>query len=190
MRAIIVKAISQVKAVDRLVDYVNRLDGTEVVVIKCREETTEYPDRNNFALKQAADYMAGEPFFWMEPDSIPLKQGWLKAAEEEYIRGGKEFMLSSDQNPPHDMIGGIGIYGSSTRWLIPKHIDGRLKGHGWDGWLINSIPHTIHRTPLIQHSYGDYTYGHAEPHRFPRDSAMIRDTSLIFHRDKFQDLIK
>ena len=189
MKAIIVKAKSQVKIVDKLVDYIYKLDGTEVVTIICKEETMEYPDRNNFALREGAEYMDGEAFFWLEPDSIPLKKGWLKSAEEEYLRSGKEFMLSSDQNPPYDFIGGIGIYGPSTKWLIPKYIDGKFKGEGWDGWMIKSIPHTIHRTPLIQHSYGDYTHGNAEPHRFPKDSAMIRDTSLIFHRDKFQDLI-
>lgn len=190
MRAIIVKAKLQVDVVDKIVDYIYNLDGTELVVIPSLEETIEYPDRNNFALRYAADHMAGEPFFWVEPDSIPLKKGWLKAAEEEYLRSGKEFMLSSDENPPHDMIGGIGIYGPSTRWLIPKHIDGKFKGEGWDGWMIKSIPHTIHRTPLIQHSYGLYHMGHAEPHRFPRDIDMIRESSLIFHRDKYQDLIR
>jgi hypothetical protein len=189
MKAVIVKAKSQIKVVDCLVDYIKKLDGTDVVVIPSCEETSEYPDRNNFALREAADYMAGEPFFWLEPDAIPLKAGWLKEAEKEYFCSGKEFMISSDENPPHDMVGGIGIYGPSTRWLIPKHIDGNFKGQGWDGWMIKSIPHTIHRTPLIQHSYGLYHMGQVETHRFPRDIEMIREKSIIFHRDKYQDLI-
>lgn len=188
MKVVIVKAARQTKEVNNLVRHIKQLDGTEVIVLDVFEETELYPDRNNYALRQAAKAIPGEPFFWLEPDCVPLCAGWLNKLESEYVRAGKEFMLSSDQNPPHDMIGGIGVYGPSTRWLVPKDVP--EYGWGWDTWMDNHIPHLIHKTPLIQHSYGIYDeFGVAEPHRFPRDREMIRENSLVFHRDKHQDLI-
>lgn len=188
MKAVIVRAQRQSEVVNNLVNYIEELDGTNVVVIDAAEETDRYPDRNNFAFHQAVVEMAGETFFWLEPDSIPIKKNWLQTIEKEYLESWKQFMLSSDKNPPHDLIGGIGVYGPRTKEIISKHIDG---GHGWDGWMIRNVPHLIHRTPFIQHSYGFYDQsGYAIAHRFPRDIDMIRESSLIFHRDKYQDLIR
>ena len=188
MKAVIVLAERQLEQVEKLVSYIKNLDGTEVLVVPTKNETEEYPKRNNYALREAAETVPGEAFFWLEPDAIPLCVGWLDRIEAEYLGSGKEFMLSSDQNPPFDLIGGIGVYGPSTGWLIPKDVP--ENGWGWDTWLNTHIPHAIHKTPLIQHSYGIYgSVDLAEPHRFPRDSAMIRSSSVIFHRDKFQDLI-
>jgi hypothetical protein len=93
-------------------------------------------------------------------------------------------MLSSDSNPPHDLVGGIGVYGGIARRLIPVGIE----KIGWDGWIINHIKPLVAFTQLIQHSYGDYSNG-CKPHIFPRDRKMIRNNSVIFHRDKLQGLI-
>jgi len=186
MKAVIVMAERQAEEVDRLVSYINDLDGTEVVVIPAVDEVDSYPARNNYSLRQAAQAIGEEAFFWLEPDSIPLKAGWLDLLEEEYRGSGKEFMLSYDKNPPFDLIGGIGIYGPSTRWLIPRDID----RWGWDTWMAYHIPHAIYWSQRIQHSYGNYdAEGIADPHRFPRDAGIIRHDSLIFHRDKYQDII-
>jgi hypothetical protein len=190
MKAVIVAAERQAKEVDNLISYIKGLDGTEVLVIPVIDETKEYPARNNCAFHQAAQIMAGEAFFWLEPDSIPLCAGWLEKIEYEYRDYNKEFMLSSDSNPPHDFIGGIGVYGPRTKDIIPKVIDGDLHGHGWDMWLLRKEWNLIRWSPMIQHSYGIYNdHGKAEPHRFPRDRSMIRNDAVIFHRDKYQDLI-
>jgi hypothetical protein len=189
MRAVIVSADRQKQEVDRLLNYIMDLDRTEVVRIPAVDVTDEYPERNNYALLQAAEMFDGEAFFWLEPDSVPIKVGWLKSIEQEYNNSCKQFMLSLDHNSPHDMIGGIGVYGPRTFSIMPKDVAvyGKI---GWDTWLIKTIPHLIHRTHLIQHSYGIYSAdGIADPHRFPRDSSMIRGDSVIFHRDKHQDLI-
>ncbi len=191
MKAVIVRAERQAEEVENLVRYIKDLDGTEVLVISAVEETDKYPERNNYSFHQAAKMMNGEPFFWLEPDCAPICEGWLKIIEKEYQYSCKQFMLSSDKNPPFDMIGGIGVYGSRTLEIIPKHIGGDLEGHGWDTWLLNKAVNMIHWTPLIQHSYGLYNKeGIAEPHRFPRDKSMIRDNALVFHRDKYQDIIR
>ena len=185
MQAVIVKAKSQIKEVDRLVQYCKQLDGTIVKIIQNDEKITSYPERNNHALQQAFNAMGDTPFIWLEPDSIPLKEGWVDALEKEYHKLGKHIMLSSDTHPPHDLIGGIGVYGGLARKLIPAGI----KADGWDGWTIKNIKPLVAFTPIIQHTYGDYSKGGCDQHIFPRDNHLIRDDAVIFHRDKQQSLI-
>lgn len=190
--AVIVQAEKQTEKVKRLVEYCKKLDGTEVKVFE-RVYGTDfiYPQCNNMAFDFVIrNGLKGRPFFWLEPDSIPLQPGWLQDLTDEWVKSGKDFMLSSDATPPYDLIGGIGIYGSNAHWLIPKEIT----FGGWDGWLIRNLSSITHRTPLIQHSYGsydqpDYPPHHAVPHRFPAEQDLLRAGAKIFHRDSFQDLI-
>ena len=185
MQAVIVKAKSQVREVDRLVQYCKQLDGTVVKIIQNDEKVISYPERNNHALQQAFNVMGDTPFIWLEPDSIPLKAGWVDALEEEYNKLGKHIMLSSDSNPPHDIVGGIGVYGGLARKLIPAGI----KRDGWDGWMIKHIKPLVSFTQLIQHTYGRYENRRCSELIFPRDNHLIRDDAVIFHRDKQQSLI-
>jgi len=190
MKAVIVAAKRQAKEVNNLVSYIKRLDGTDVLVISAVDETNEYPARNNCAFHQAAQIMRGEPFFWLEPDSIPLCAGWLNKIESDYKYCHKQFMLSSDKNAPHDLIGGIGVYGPRAFEIIPKNINGDMYGHGWDMYILKKQANMVLWSGLIQHSYGIYdNTGTANPHRFPRDNRIIRKDAVIFHRDKYQDLI-
>jgi hypothetical protein len=190
MKAVIVAAERQHKEVENLVNYIKHLDGTDVLVIPAIDETDEYPTRNNYAFHQAAQKMKGEAFFWLEPDSIPLCVGWLGKIESVYQECHKQFMLSSDKNPPFDFIGGIGVYGPRTFEIIPKNIDGDMYGHGWDMYLLKKQPNMVCWSPLIQHNYGIYDkWGAVKPHEFPRDASIIRKDAVIFHRDKYQDLI-
>lgn len=188
MKATIVAASRQKSEVDRLVNHCRQLDGTELVVIPADESITEYPKRNNYALRQAAEVFKGEPFFWLEPDAIPTVPGWLKVMEDEYRKGGKPYMLSRSYNPPFDLVGGIGVYGPDTATEIPKDV--LPAGEGWDTWMIQNIPHKIYYTKYIQHRYGIYDKrGDVIPHRFPRDERFLDDRAVVFHRDKYQDLI-
>jgi hypothetical protein len=190
MRAVIVAAERQSKEVRNLVSYIKDLDGTEVLVIPAIDETNEYPARNNCAFHQAAQIMKGEPFFWLEPDSIPLCEGWLNKIESAYQDCHKQFMLSSDKNAPHDLIGGIGVYGPRAFEIIPKNINGDMYGHGWDMYILKKQANMVLWSGLIQHSYGIYDkWGTVKPHEFPRDANIIRKDAVIFHRDKYQDII-
>lgn len=190
MRAVIVAAERQAKEVNNLVRYIKDLDGTEVLKIQAIDETNEYPARNNYAFHQAAQIMKDEPFFWLEPDSIPLCAGWLNKIESVYKDCHKQFMLSSDKNAPFDLIGGIGVYGPRAFEIIPKNIDGDMYGHGWDMYILQKQSNMVLWSSMIQHSYGIYDkWGTAKPHEFPRDANIIRKNAVIFHRDKYQDLI-
>lgn len=177
----------------RLAAYCEKLDGTKLNVFTHPDANKhKQPKAGNFAFRVVLEKMRGRPFIWLENDSIPLKAGWAQALTDEYQKGKKEFMLSSDQNPPGDMIGGIGVYGRNAASIIPNAIvPPNTKWGAWDGWLIDNAPEMLHRTPLIQHSYAIYDAGGAllEFHRFPRDAGILRPTALIFHADKHQDLL-
>ncbi len=183
-------------AAQRLADHCQRLDGTTVQVIPIPKAADEaysnthpnapFPCLQAFGLRYCAEKMRGKPFFWLEHDSIPLKQGWLKTLTEEYQRHGKPYLISSDCNAPNDLVGGIGIYGPDTHWLIPDY----FPSSGWDLWMVNHLKDLIAKTPLIQHSYGNYNNaGVCTHHLFPAERWMIRDSTLVFHRDRDQGLI-
>lgn len=187
----------QAEKVARLVKHCRALDGTEVKIIPVDDSkfTPAHPHnelacRSAWSLRTAALEMKGRPFFWLEPDSTPLVSGWLKILCDEYERGKKPFMLSSDTHGLHDIVGGIGIYSGETHFLIPTD----FKFAGWDLWMVKNLKPLIHFTPLIQHSYGKYGLSEGRMrvehyHRFPRDLDIIRENSVIFHADKNQDLI-
>lgn len=196
IEAIIAAPVTQTAQVNRLADYIRKLDGTEVRIIPIpKAHDDDYKRRHpggSFACLQAsglrycAKQMHGKPFFWLEHDSIPLKPGWLKKLTEVYIQLGKPYLLSADSHPPHDLVGGIGFYSGDTAWQIPDF----FPQHGWDLWMIRHLKDQIATTSLIQHSYGTYDRkGNVHPHLFPQESWMIRPETLVFHRDRNQGLI-
>lgn len=191
--AVMFKPRAQAKEVERLQAYAQRLDGTVIhAVDEEGEPETDYDKYPDKAFRACADRMAGRRFIYLEADSIPLQRGWAEKLTNEFLLKARPFLLTTDSQLPYDRISGIGVYGKETRWIIPKVIphDSSSWFHAWDGWLIEHIPHLVARTSLIQHSYGHYDEkGIASPHRFPRDRSLIRSTSVIFHKDKFQELI-
>ena len=181
--------------VENMVRYCMELDGTQLKVVEICDEgfTTPYP-HNRFpclqasALHAVAMEMKGQPFIWIEPDSIPIKPGWKKALIEDYHRIGKPFMLPVMPDSKYDIGSGIGIYPGDTHFLVPVH----FPKHGWDYWLLKNLPGMIGHSHLIQHNYGEYgADGHVKrAYRFPQDNAIIRPETVLFHRDRHQDLIK
>ena len=181
---VIFAAPRQRPLVDRLVRHCKELDGTVVKVIAAPEPTLPYPDICNWAFIETCRQMAGKTFFWLEADSIPLRAGWLKEIEKEWEEAtafGKSILWTSDSNPPDDLCCGVGVYGPDTLTHLPESIS----QVGFDGWLMTNCYHLIHRTPIIQHSYGSYANGKVSLWRHPKP----RDTAVIFHKDQFQDLI-
>jgi hypothetical protein len=185
--------------VDRLVKWCRELDGTDLRVIEMSKADDEgfcathnhnqYACLCAYSLHVAALTMHKKPFIWLEADSIPTKPGWAKALTDEYCRLGKPFMLSSDTHPPGDLVGGIGVYGADTHWMIPYD----FQSHGWDRWMIEKIRPLISFTPLIQHKYAIYEHGGITKTRdiaFPRDRELLREDAVIFHRDSQQSLMR
>jgi len=184
--------------VQRLVEHCRGLDGTELKVVEITQAEDDafkpkYP-RNAFWCVQGYGFhlgalaATGKPFLWVEPDSIPLKPDWIKTITAEYNRLGKAILLPDMTGLSRfDIASGIGVYPGITHQIVPF----QFKRAGFDKWIVDHMASSIARTRLIQHSYGIYGEDRydCEPHRFPRDSAIIRPESVLFHRDKFQDLI-
>lgn len=173
--------------VDLMVAHCWHLDGTRIDVVDVRGKFRDmvYPEICNASFLHLYAH-ACQPFFFLEDDSIPLKPGWLSSMECEFVKGGKPFMLSIDRQTPYDMSCGIGVYDPSGFKEFPPGIS----GDGWDGWMTKWRRPLIHHTHLIQHSYGNYRSGDlAEGWEFPRDQWIIRNTTLVFHKDATQSLI-
>jgi len=201
IQPIIVCPERQRESVLRLVEYIRNLDGTRVRIIpvsvsedakfmaslpKTLDAVQKFACLQAHGLRLGATAMRGQPFIWLEPDSIPLAKGWASALDREYRKHGKPFLISSDVNPPYDLVGGIGVYPGDTDYLVPEV----FTAHGFDLWLVNHLKPLVARSPIIQHCYGDYdAAGNAHSWRFPKDIGRLRPKAVIFHRDKHQDLI-
>ena len=174
---------------ERLVKYCFDLDGTVVKTLSWGHDRPGlcYPHAANSVFCWCLKQM-DEPFFWLEADSIPLKPGWLSRLQAAFEQRGLPIMMTSDFQTPFDLCCGIGAYDpNAIRWLTTKLIG---PDRGWDGYLTKERGDLISRTGLIQHSYGLYAPdGHATPWMFPEHKRIIRETSVIFHKDLKQGLI-
>ena len=174
----------------KLVDHIQRLSGVKVKVMTWDADPLwlERPGLQNEAFRYVARTVK-EPFLWLEQDSIPLTKDWLTKIKDRWEECSADTMclISTDRQTPHDLMGGIGVY----RPEVGDHIPPVLLTRGFDEHIVNKTGLKIERTGLIQHSYGNYDIdGNAHPHKFPRDSWILRESSVIFHSDKTQSLIK
>ena len=135
------------------------------------------------------------PVLYLEPDAWPCAPNWYEILVEEYRRQGEPgAMVSASVHPPHDMVGGIGIYDASKLPIGASYDEFRQKiraGAAFDEW-IGGLPETK-RTPLIRHSYGIYVGGQLIGfHMFgsrERFDAMCSGAA-IFHKDAFGSVAK
>lgn len=191
---VIVRAPRQWLEVERLVRHCLDMDGTQLRVIDADAAATEAvaarlqgnPRLGDtliaHALHHAATVVGRQPFFWLEPSSIPMHPGWLKRLTKQYQKAGKPFLFSADTGCR------IGIYDPETAWLVPTEF---AAGMGVAQWLETHFAPWITRTPLIQHSPGSSNgNGSTVPHRFPREHNIIRPDALVFHADDYQDLLR
>ncbi len=198
LQVIMVVPHHQEEAAKRLVDHCRKMDGTEIRMIhvtKAQDDAfhPKFPDNRRgclqaFSFHKAATAAKGKPFLWLEPDCIPLKPGWIKAISKEYDNCGKPFLMPDMTGlSKWEKASGNGVYSGIASQIIPREFE----HYTFDLWLQENRSDMIARTRLIQHSYGVYELDvdRCQPHRFPRDSALIRPESVMFHRDKFQDLI-
>lgn len=194
---VIMRNPRQASMVDRLVEHCHKLDGTKVEVIETkwdkpvRPHTRDQADAALFSLHEAAAAFTDRPFLWLEVDAIPIQPGWVKALTKQFYASKQQFLMSSDCKPPNILVGGIGIYGPNTSWLIPKEI--QKEGWGWDLWMMTYLSHMIAFTPSIQHRYCAEFHPQKRTtireNEFPRDQKIMRPDALIFHADKGQTLI-
>lgn len=76
------------------------------------------------------------PFYWMEPDCIPLKPGWADTLQREYDKHSKPFMgaivhSSGQPNLPGNHLTGCAVYPNNAHELL-NHIYGSSNAFDMD----------------------------------------------------------
>lgn len=146
-----------------------------------------WPMSCNAMFRTTIDYIEREactPFFWCEPDCVPLVPDWLTKIEQAYQKGGKPFMgVIYDQPWPH--LTGCAVYPPDYRKINPEAL--KADKQPWDVVAPDTVMPLTHSTSLIQHVWGKGK----EPPTFNGDDSLsiISKDAVLFHRCKDDTLI-
>lgn len=150
---------------------------------------------SNSLFKTAAQHCAGNPFFWLEPDAVPLKSGWADHLSTAYRLGGKPFMgaLVSHNLPnwPNPYLEGNAVYPANC-WEMFRPLWN--EDQSWTQACSRvSVSMTVN-TPLIQQIWGEKNdpptfaeLGVKGTSTFGLD--FLRKDAVLFHRTKDGSLI-
>lgn len=156
---------------------------------------TEYwPYGPNHAFQHTALYMRrlGCPWFWFEPDVIPLRAGWLQALSDEYAKSRKKFMGSLIPGQGH--CNGAAIYPAEASQIMPKAM--LASSVAWDVVMKPEMIDYCHdASRLMQHAWGRVNgrfhpaTGDAPSFLMPSDMNEIHPDAVVLHRCKDGTLI-
>lgn len=169
-------------------EYAASYDHVEVLDFV--DHYRKWAESPNEVFATAARYIMrtrAQPFFFLEPDSVPLKPGWLDALWVEYRQCGKPFMgdlvtaataginvidhMSGNGFYPADMFTHAGLA------LISNEIP-------WDVSAASQIVPQMHATKLIQHHWK------APPFEsWQQVEERIRPEAMVYHASKDGSLI-
>jgi hypothetical protein len=153
---------------------------------------------SSMLFKEAAIRCAGQPFFWLESDSIPLKPNWLDQIEHAYQECGAPFMgplvKHKTAGYPSPYLEGISVYPADC-WKRFEKV--------WDenqSWCLScataAVPYAAN-TPLVQQIWGQMGMAvsfvkvrtaDSQPQDWTLD--MINPKAVVFHRNKDGSLLK
>ncbi len=119
-----------------------------------------FPESVNLAFQQIAGYMKlkfpGEPFIYMEADSVPMRAGWFEAIKTEYQKAlaqRKVFMGDTVKVSGYpDTISPVAVYPSS----MSDHAGEAMVAHDnypWTYAAASQIQGKLYQTPLIRHGW-------------------------------------
>jgi FkbM family methyltransferase len=145
-----------------------------------------WPEGANYFFRILNAYVESKPvryWFWLEPDAVPLKPGWLDDIQAEFIRGNKPFMGDRVDLPDRPDVplhmSGIGVYPNP----LYKFAGESYRAHdiAWDIAGKDQIVPRAHFTKIIQHYWKHPEFTEI------RD---IRPEAVIFHASKDGSLIR
>lgn len=136
-----------------------------------------------------------QPWLLIEPDSIPLRSGWLDVLEGEYVTiGGVKHMgcienVTQATLPPL-VMSGVAIYGADVGKIPP------VSARAWNVDLAELLIPEARHTDLIQDFFGTkelppFFVEHKRPDS-PINALMLdflKPEAVLFHRDKTHSLI-
>lgn len=169
----------------------------KVTVYRMTRNALGWPDGPNLMFSQWGYLMAGvakpEPWFWMEPDMVPLSSDWLDKIDAEYKQAKKPFMGERIDFPSIKVhLTGCSVYPPKITDYFP---DGRFMlvedcHDAFDLFLAESILPNAHFTKLIHHERL-VGFGKKIPPSFATQEslALLREGAVLFHPSKDGDLI-
>ena len=137
-----------------------------------------------------------KPWFWMEPDLVPLRPGWLDILQEEYNRCGKDVMGSVVPGMGH--VNGTSIYPPNLFTMCPMLFSTPNGQWAFDMVMHNEIAHSLHdASHLMQHAWtmsgstlSPHGGGELPSFMSPQSLGMLLPTAVTFHRVKDTSLIQ
>lgn len=159
------------------------------LVSTARSDERPWPYAPNTMFRCAASFIRqkfASPFWWHEPDCIPLCSRWLDALESEYHAARRPFM-GSVVNIPTRHLTGCAIYPRDPGGYNPRMM--QADKIAWDCVAPHVTLRHTHHTDLFHHQWSDPTG--AEVPTFPDRAslAIISPRAVVFHRCKDHTLI-
>lgn len=171
--------------------------GTTSLRIADLQDERGWPWSPNAAWLDAVQFIrtkVQKPWLWMEPDAIPIKEGWLDMIEEEYLRiPSDRYFMGGEVKVPSHRMSGVGVY---PAWVaqftrgFPMLL--HAKAGPWDQVLARDFMRYTQFTPLIQNVWNVVPGDPATIPTFPdvESLKLIAPQTVIFHRNKDGTLIE
>lgn len=138
-----------------------------------------------------------EPFWFNEPDCIPLKAGWLTDIESEYRSCGKPFMgaIIKDNRPfeTGEYLEGNSVYPANAWDIIGPTINGK---ESWTNSSKAAVVPQAFNSPMVCHIWGLPDAAPTFVEKRPENSvntfelSFLRPEWRVFHRSKDGSLLK
>lgn len=189
-------SVSQ-KEQSEMVDLAKRVFGKVDVIRAFYEDPRPWPVNANLMFQRAARHVAEsvkKPWFWCEPDCVPLVPGWLDKWEAEYKACGKPYMGFIVKEPPH--LTGCAVYPPDISIYSPHPL--LCEQVAFDVVDVGKIIPNAHHTKLYHHQwfYGvppqpanSYSSA-ATTFKTVNDLNIISPSAVLFHRNKDGTLIE
>jgi hypothetical protein len=165
-----------------------RLSGSfsKISIETCHHVERGWPISCNKAFETmawAAYQKYKQPFLWMEPDAVPLKQGWLNDIENDYRAKGRPFMgdyvaIAGVMPNGVDHMSGIAVYHPDMPRLAPSIFNNERAA--WDIASAYQVTRQMARTNLIQHDW----IPTKQWRRDNVDLTCVKEGAVIYHPDK------
>lgn len=137
------------------------------------------------------------PWFWMEPDCVPLTKDWLDRIEVAYrecsVRKSQpKYFLGGEVRQPEHRMSGVGVYPCAvaqfTRGL--PHLANNPAP--WDQVLSQDFSSFVEYTPLIQNVWNKTVGDPNSAPTFPDVASLshLDPSAVLFHRCKDGSLIE
>jgi hypothetical protein len=168
--------------------------------------SSTWPLMANFCFYSLCYYVAmaeKRPFLFLEPDAVPLCEGWLQKIEAEYEQSGKKFMGSvletnlPSENPSY--LNGVAVYPGNALLYFDRCFIDFLNGvdAAFDLAGAKMTVPQAHPTRLIQHFWGTErdswpTFKKVKADGDPYNIFTLENLypeAVLFHRTKDSSLI-